>query len=62
MPIMKPIPRRRCINYKKRVAPVVVDMEDKLCDELGLIISEVHILGIKTLFNQRQDRQVPLFV
>jgi hypothetical protein len=62
MPIMKPIPRRRCINYKKRVAPVVVDMEDKLCDELGLTISEVHILGIKTLFNQRQDRQVPLFV
>ncbi len=59
---MKPIPRRRCINYKKRVAPVVVDMEDKLCDELGLTISEVHILGIKTLFNQRQDRQVPLFV
>ena len=62
MPIMKPIPRRRCINYKKRVAPVVVDIEDKLCDELGLTISEVHILGIKTLFNQRQDRQVPLFV
>ena len=62
MPIMKPIPRRRCINYKKRVAPVVVEMEDKLCDELGLTISEVHILGIKTLFNQRQDRQVPLFV
>ena len=62
MPIMKPIPRRRCINYKKRVAPVVVDMEEKLCDELGLTISEVHILGIKTLFNQRQDRQVPLFV
>ena len=59
---MKPIPRRRCINYKKRVAPVVVDMEDKLCDELGLTISEVHILGIKTLFNQRQDRRVPLFV
>ena len=62
MPIMKTIPRGRCINYKKRVAPVVVDMEDKLCDELGLTISEVHILGIKTLFNQRQDRQVPLFV
>ncbi len=59
---MKPIPRRRCINYKKRVAPVVVDMEDKLCDELGLTISEVHILGIKTLFNQRQDRQLPILV
>ena len=62
MPIMKPIPRRRCINYKKRVAPVVVEMEDKLCDELGLTISEVHILGIKTLFNQRQDRQLPILV
>ena len=62
MPIMKPIPRRRCINYKKRVAPIVVEMEDRLCDELGLSISEVHILGIKTLFNQRQEKQLPLFV
>ena len=62
MPVMKPTPRRRNITYKKRVAPIITEMEDKLCDEYGLNISEVHVLGIKTLFNQRQDRQLPLFV
>ena len=54
MPIVKPIQRRRCINYKKRVAPVITRMEEKLCDEMGLTISEVHIEGIGRMGNTRQ--------
>ena len=55
MPIVKPTPRRRCINYKKRVAPVITRMEEKLCDEMGLTISELHIEGIKRIWNTRQN-------
>ena len=54
MPIVKPIPRRRCINYKKRVAPVITRMEEKLCDEMGLTISELHVEGIRRMWNTRQ--------
>ena len=54
MSIMKPVPQRRCINYKKVEAPVYYKMETKLCEELGITYSELHKQSVRRLFNARQ--------
>ena len=54
MTIVQPLTRRRCINYKKKVAPVITRMEEKLCDEIGIRISELHIEDIRTTWNRFQ--------
>ena len=55
---MKPIQRRRCINYKQREAPVLFKMEEKMCDEMGLTISELHKQAVRKWFNERQNAKV----
>tara|TARA_B100000131_G_scaffold67649_1_gene63947 strand:+ start:623 stop:823 length:201 start_codon:yes stop_codon:yes gene_type:complete len=51
MPILKSPPQRRCINYKRREAKVFAQMEERLCDEFGYTISELHKVSIKEKFN-----------
>ncbi len=51
MPIFKSPPQRRCINYKRREAPVFAKMEERLCDEFGYTISELHKVSIREKFN-----------
>ena len=57
MSIMKPVPQRRCINYKKVEAPVYYKMETKLCEELGITYSELHKQSVRRLFNSRLNAQ-----
>ncbi len=54
MSFMKPIPQRRCINYKKIEAPVFYKMETQLCEEPGITYSELHKQSVRRLFNARQ--------
>ena len=56
MPVLKAPPTRRCINYKKIEAPVFNKMESKLCEEMGLTISDLHKIAIKRLWNARQNK------
>ena len=58
MPMQKPFVTRRCLNYKKRAAPVITKIEEPLCDEMGLTISELHILSLKRLWNARQNKEL----
>ena len=57
MSIMKPVPQKRCINYKKVEAPVYYKMETKLCEELGITYSELHKQSVRRMFNARQSAQ-----
>ena len=54
MSFQKPIPTRRCINYKKVEAPFFHKVEKKLSEEMGMTVSEVHKTAIRKLYNDRQ--------
>ena len=54
MAIVKAIPQRRCINYKKIEKTVFYKMETQLCEELGITYSELHKQAVRRLFNARQ--------
>ena len=49
-------------NQKKKIGsssmrktyPTHIFLEEKLCDEMGLTISELHIEGIRRMWNTRQ--------
>lgn len=51
MSIKKPVPQRRCINYRKIEAPVFYEMETKLCEKLGCTYSELHKKAVRKLSN-----------
>lgn len=50
----RPIPRQRCINYKKNEAPFYHKIENKLCMDLGLSISDLHKKAIRKLYADRE--------
>ena len=54
MSFQKPIPQTRCINYKKVEAPFFFKVEKKLCEDMGLTVSELHKTAIRKLYNDRQ--------
>ena len=54
MAFQTPIPQRRCINYRKIEAPYFYKVEKKLCEEMGLGISDLHKTAIRKLYNDRQ--------
>ena len=56
MTLLKAAPKRRCINYKSIEAPVFNKMENKLCEEMGITISELHKTAIRRLWNARQNK------
>ena len=51
MPNLNSPPQRRCINYKRREAKVFAQIEERLCDEFGYTISELHKVYIREKFN-----------
>ena len=51
MPNLDSPPQRRCINYKRREAKVFAQIEERLCDEFGYTISELHKVSIREKFN-----------
>ena len=56
MPVLGAPPARRCINYKKIEAQVFSKIENKLCGEMVLTISDLHKTAIKRLWNARQNK------
>ena len=48
------IPRQRCINYKKNEASFYNKIENKLCLDLGLSISDLHKKAIRKLYADRE--------
>ena len=56
MTLLKTAPTRRCINYKRIEAPVFNKMENKLCEEMGITVSELHKTAIRRLWNSRQNK------
>ena len=56
MTLLKAAPKRRCINYKGIEAPIFNKMESKLCEEMGITISELHKTAIRRLWNARQNK------
>ena len=52
--MQRAIPRQRFINYKKAEAPFYHKIENKLCLDLGLSISELHKKAIRKLYADRE--------
>ena len=52
--MQRAIPRQRCINYKKIEAPYFNKIENKLCSDLGLTVSELHKTAIRKLYTDRE--------
>ena len=52
--MQRPIPTQRCINYKKIEAPFFNKIENKLCSDLGLTVSELHKTAIRKLYTDRE--------
>ena len=48
------------MTYKERAAKVYVPLEMKLCDQLGVTRSDLHLLGIKHLNNSIQNQKLDL--
>ena len=58
--MLKPLPNQRHITYKRREVPVYIQIEEKLMDEMGLTISDLHKEGVKALWNSRQRDKLQL--
>lgn len=58
MALKKPYPRQRCINYKQREAPYFQKIEERLCEEFGYSISQLHKESIREKFNNWMGQQV----
>ena len=58
MVMTRAIPRQRCINYKKSEAPFYHKIENKLCLDLGLSISELHKKAIRKLYADREVLEI----
>lgn len=52
--MQRPIPTQRCINYKKSEAPFFNKIENKLCLDFGLSISDLHKKAIRKLYVDRE--------
>ena len=50
-------PKRFSMTYKERAAKVYVPMEIKLCQQLGVTRSELHLLGVKHVNNLVQNQR-----
>ena len=64
--MQRPIPTQRCINYKKSEAPFFNKIENKLCLDFGLSISDLHKKAIRKLYVDRELLEIttalfPLF-
>ena len=53
-------PKRFSMTYKERAAKVYVPLEMKLCNQLGVTRSDLHLLGIKHLNNSIQNQKLDL--
>ena len=58
--MLKPLPNQRHITYKRREVPVYIPIEEKLMNEMGLTISDLHKEGVKALWNSRQRDKLQL--
>ena len=52
----KPIQRQRCINYKEVEAPFFTKIEDRMCLEYGMSISQLHKEAIRQMWNSNFER------
>ena len=55
-------PKRFSMTYKERAAKVYVPMELKLCQQLGVTRSELHLLGVKHVNNLVQNQKLDLML
>jgi hypothetical protein len=55
-------PKRFSMTYKERAAKVYVPMEIKLCQQLGVTRSELHLLGVKHVNNLVQNQKLDLML
>ena len=50
------------MTYKERAAKVYVPMEIKLCQQLGVTRSELHLLGVKHVNNLVQNQKLDIML
>ena len=62
MPILKAPPTTRCINYAKNERTIFYKIEETMCKEMGLKISELHKEAIRRMWNARQNQKTFLGV
>ena len=55
-------PKRFSMTYKERAAKVYVPMEIKLCQQLGVTRSELHLRGVKHVNNLVQNQKLDLML
>ena len=53
----KPLKQQRHVTYKRREARILRPIEDTLMEELGYTYSDLCKTGIKTLWNERQNKK-----
>ena len=53
----RPISNQRHVTYKKREVPIYNPIENTLMDEYGLTYSDLCKMGIKNLWNERQNKK-----
>ena len=53
----RPISNQRHVTYKKREGPIYNPIENTLMDEYGLTYSDLCKMGIKNLWNERQNKK-----
>ena len=53
----RPISNQRHVTYKRREIGIYRPIEEKLMDEYGLTFSDLCKKGIKTLWNERQNKK-----
>jgi len=57
MPIMRPPSNQRHVTYKRREVGIYHPIENKLMEEHGLTYSDLCKKGIKSLWNERQNKK-----
>ena len=53
----RPISNQRHVTYKRREVPIYNSIENTLMDEYGLTYSDLCKMGIKNLWNERQNKK-----
>ena len=53
----RPISNQRHVTNKKREVPIYNPIENTLMDEYGLTYSDLCKMGIKNLWNERQNKK-----
>jgi hypothetical protein len=56
MSIKQPLPQRRGVHYRKIEVPVYRQIEDELCEDLGLTYSELVKFSIRKLSNDMNNK------